>query len=682
MLDNLRRFMADFGNGAVVTDIPFGVLDRFMSELVDGKVPLAPAFYAGTRGDTPSLSVEDPLGRYPILLKPLPEDVDQSSLPDPEVVFERIFQREAFIPETRAGGNMLLVNWANWFLDEFFHTQPDTDGSLFRFRTNSVDSVCTAFTHTMRLRHLYGTDALREQALRTYQGGKLKAGADGGLPSLVDVRQDTTTGQDGSYFTMSCSFDRNDTSCFEDEKFFATGHERFNFHPGHLMYTELFLREHNYMADMLQKENPGWDDQRIFGTTRVVLVHLASKFVLEEYVSSSISTSREKVILKYDPNKLRSTDYATLRNQVFLEFNHLYRWHALVAEEIEFDKGEKVGFDKFLWNPSEYKNRGGATFAKAFHRTSMGSMEAHNTPYYLKDITTRTINDERAQRLQGFNAYREHFDLPRLETFDEFQAGPEATKALKELYKTVDDVDFFVGIMIERCFSPGMSFLSETLLVTVASFAFSAILNFETIKDPYLYSEELLTRTGIGHIESTSLVDLLERHYGFSNPPCGTPLLIEGHASCNIIDSPSDWAWENMEDFIGMDFVLEPFFNGHFMTDIFACFLFSSLAIFAGFYVTHYYMKSAYDFYRELEIYDQFRFVFGFVNVSTLVVTAIPYTYFALELLFGPDMIDTAETRYRPLFSFFILHGLVSARLPNNSFVLLAVCNALVSHHA
>lgn len=40
--------------------------------------------------------------------------------------------RSQFIPEDRVGANMLLVTFANWFLDELFRTEKNTNGTHYR----------------------------------------------------------------------------------------------------------------------------------------------------------------------------------------------------------------------------------------------------------------------------------------------------------------------------------------------------------------------------------------------------------------------------------------------------------------------------------------------------------------------------------------------------------------------
>lgn len=203
--------------------------------------------------------------------------------------------------------------------------------------------------HTVTLSQLYGTDSSREAALRTFKGGKLVVrdtpSADGreSLPSITQIRSGSS--DDAKEFTILCGWDKADTSCWSNPDYYATGHERFNFHPGHLFLNTIFLREHNRVADELAKHNPSWDDQRLYHTARVLLTHVEARTILEEYVSAGIAGSRNvtrfKVLtkcfstltLQYDPDVLRNFVYSTLKPHMYLEFNHLYRWHGLIPDE-------------------------------------------------------------------------------------------------------------------------------------------------------------------------------------------------------------------------------------------------------------------------------------------------------------------------------------------------------------
>lgn len=57
----------------------------------------------------------------------------------------------------------------------------------------------------------------------------------------------------------------------ESERF-AVGHEAFGLVPGLMMYATIWLREHNRVCDVLKGVHPDWDDERLFQTTRLILI--------------------------------------------------------------------------------------------------------------------------------------------------------------------------------------------------------------------------------------------------------------------------------------------------------------------------------------------------------------------------------------------------------------------------
>lgn len=57
----------------------------------------------------------------------------------------------------------------------------------------------------------------------------------------------------------------------ESERF-AVGHEVFGLVPGLMMYATIWLREHNRVCDVLKEVHPDWDDERLFQTTRLILI--------------------------------------------------------------------------------------------------------------------------------------------------------------------------------------------------------------------------------------------------------------------------------------------------------------------------------------------------------------------------------------------------------------------------
>ena len=53
---------------------------------------------------------------------------------------------------------------------------------------------------------------------------------------------------------------------------FALGHDFFTLIPGLFLYNTIFLREHNRICDMMKKEHPQWDDERLFQTAKLIVL--------------------------------------------------------------------------------------------------------------------------------------------------------------------------------------------------------------------------------------------------------------------------------------------------------------------------------------------------------------------------------------------------------------------------
>src|SRR5439155_21892380 len=70
----------------------------------------------------------------------------------------------------------------------------------------------------------------------------------------------------------------------QTDTFFAVGLEHGNSTIGNTVMNIVFLREHNRVAAILAEENPTWDDERIFQTSRNVLIVMLLKLVVEEYI--------------------------------------------------------------------------------------------------------------------------------------------------------------------------------------------------------------------------------------------------------------------------------------------------------------------------------------------------------------------------------------------------------------
>lgn len=58
----------------------------------------------------------------------------------------------------------------------------------------------------------------------------------------------------------------------KEEYQLAVGHPFFGLLPGLLVYSTIWMREHNRVCDILAAAHPEWDDERLFQTARLVIL--------------------------------------------------------------------------------------------------------------------------------------------------------------------------------------------------------------------------------------------------------------------------------------------------------------------------------------------------------------------------------------------------------------------------
>ena len=63
-----------------------------------------------------------------------------------------------------------------------------------------------------------------------------------------------------------------DAYYMENERKFALGHRFFGMIPGLFLWNVIFLREHNRVCDVLRVEYPQWDDERLFQTSKMIII--------------------------------------------------------------------------------------------------------------------------------------------------------------------------------------------------------------------------------------------------------------------------------------------------------------------------------------------------------------------------------------------------------------------------
>uniref|UniRef100_H2ZG05 prostaglandin-endoperoxide synthase n=1 Tax=Ciona savignyi TaxID=51511 RepID=H2ZG05_CIOSA len=360
-------------------------------------------------------------------------------LPDVDVLVEKFFKRKKFQPCPQRT-SLLFPFFAQHFTHMFFKTDP-VKGFPHQWGKQSVD-----------LSNIYGQTLDREHELRSHIGGKMKTCFINGeeFPPRVNESDATMAKVD---------------SVPKDYQF-VHGHQGFGMMPTFLVWTTIWIREHNRVCDLIKNENPAWDDERIYQSARLVITgekilytHLNHiyyfqlvytgeliKIVIEDYVQH-LSGFHYKLL--YEPELVQEGHFS-FHNQINAEFQLLYHWHPLMPDDVKFNNKTYLMKD-LLFNPVPVVKSGMAQVIQDLSQQWAGKVAGGSTQgLSTLEVARLAIKDGRTMRMQSLNAYRERFGLKRLKSFEELTGEKQMASELKELYGDIDAMEYYVGIMLEK----------------------------------------------------------------------------------------------------------------------------------------------------------------------------------------------------------------------------------------
>lgn len=427
-----------------------------------------------------------------------PDPALQERLPHIEDAAE-MFRRRGPAGNTSEKSTLLFSHFAQWFTDGFLRTDP----------TNPLKNTST---HDIDLSQLYGQTRAVTMMLRTGTSGQLKSQfIDGAEYPPYYFSEDGNVKSEFAELPLSYvgsdlkAIPAQDLERRQRRKLFALGIPRGNIHYGFIMMSTLFLREHNRLAAAIAAEHPDWDDERVFQTARNTLIVLLLKIVVEDYINH-ITPFHFKLF--FEPG-IGVNEKWYRQNWMSVEFNLLYRWHALVPTRVHV-AGQERDMADVLWNTEIVTSCGIASLFDEASRQPSTEIGLLNTALLLLDAEQRAIAIGRAAALAGFNDYREACGYPRLRSFADISSNPEVRSALASRYTSIDDVELYVGLFAEDV---RQNAALPTLMGTmVAVDAFSQALTNPLIA-PGVFGARTFSPVGMEAIASTSrLQDIVTRN--------------------------------------------------------------------------------------------------------------------------------------------------------------------------
>jgi hypothetical protein len=476
-----------------------------------------------------------------------PEPMPQLMEPSPREVSLRLLNRDTFKPATSL--NVLAACWIqmenhDWFghgensPDKFIDVPLDEqdewpDGGPMKVRQTSADRTRTwksglpptyinTVTHWWDGSQIYGSTEGRNRQLRAGEDGKM-ALEDGRLPNEV-----------------APDLDGVDLTGFSD-----------NYWIGLSLLHTLFVNEHNAICDHLKAAYPGWDDEKLFLTARLVNSALMAKIHTVEWTPGILANPVLETAMHANwygalpswakrvlggraltealtgivgsPQEHHAAPYSITE-----EFVSVYRLHPLLPDDYEVRdhrNGELIETTEFEplqghgTRPSIDKY-GLSNLLYSFGVANPGAITLHNHPRALQnhvrlngdrvDLGTIDILRDRERGVRRYNAFREKLHKPRVERFEDLTANRQWAEEIREVYDgDIDRVDLQVGLLAEPL-PPGFGF-SDTafrIFILMASRRLKSDRFFTNDYSPDVYTPE-----GVEWVEGNGMLDVLRRHH-------------------------------------------------------------------------------------------------------------------------------------------------------------------------
>ncbi|MEQ2190741.1 Prostaglandin G/H synthase 2, partial [Xenoophorus captivus] len=366
------------------------------------------------------------LSYYTRALPPVPEDcptpmgvVGKKELPDVKVLAEKLLVRRRFIPDPQ-GTSLMFAFFAQHFTHQFF-----------------------------------------------------KSDMKNGPAFTVAKGHGTLNGEVYPPLVKDVGVEMHYPPHVPDSQRFAVGHEAFGLVPGLMMYATIWLREHNRVCDVLKEVHPDWDDERLFQTTRLILIELLFNQRFQ------------------------------YQNRIASEFNTLYHWHPLMPDSFHIEERD-YSYKEFVFNTSVMTEHGIGGLVDSFTKQIAGRVRILRPILY---VAIKSIENSRQMRYQSLNAYRKRFSMQPYTSFEDMTGDKEMAAILEELYGDVDAVELYPGLLVEKPRQNGI--FGETMVEMGAPFSLKGLMGNPICSPEYWKPSTFGGKAGFDIVNTASLQRLV-----------------------------------------------------------------------------------------------------------------------------------------------------------------------------
>ena len=348
---------------------------------------------------------------------------------------------------------------------------------------------------------VYGSSNDRAHWLRAGTGGRMKvrATAFGNMLPLNDGTQanDDAVGNPVTSLVVA-------------------GDVRANEQPGLTTFQTVFVREHNLHADRIAKERKDWNDEKIYQEARKIVVAELQVIVYNEFLPALMGQKLPRYSgykPTVQPGISNAFAAAAYRNG-----------HSMVGPDIgvvndQFVQIDSLPLQNVFFNPSILPGIGGVDPIIRYFAIDTQQITDTKIVDPLRnflfgppgsggfDLGALNIQRGRDHGLSDYNTMRADFGLQRLRNFSQITSDTALAATLQKLYKSVDNIDAWVGMLAED-HVPGAS-LGQTHIAIMRD-------QFMRLRDGdrFWYQNGMFNPQQLARIESTRLSDIMMRTTG------------------------------------------------------------------------------------------------------------------------------------------------------------------------
>ncbi|MFF8644541.1 peroxidase family protein [Streptomyces sp. NPDC015345] len=252
----------------------------------------------------------------------------------------------------------------------------------------------------------------------------------------------------------------------------------------------LFAREHNAVCDALRHAYPSMNGESVYHTARLVVSALIAKIHTVEWTPAILATEAIDLGLRTNwegppdswlqklglwlleshsltgiPKTL--PDHHAAPYSLTEDFVTVYRMHPLIPDDFEMrehrfgQRLETLGFRDIQGTAAEgaIRKTGLADTLYSFGIAHPGAITLHNFPRALQrferdgeiiDLSVVDLVRTRRRGVPRYNDFREGLHKRRIRSFEELSQDPVTLARLRDVYRSVDEIDTVVGLFAEN----------------------------------------------------------------------------------------------------------------------------------------------------------------------------------------------------------------------------------------